>query len=103
MGDIGASRLGVVVSELAWAFIMARVAGRASMVRTRRVIGSGRVVVSMDKAAEMANRNQFFNLVLECFTFLHGVAVVSVIAEIFSHVRVGRSGRLAWRWDEVGL
>jgi len=73
------------------------------MVRTRRVIGLGRVVVSTDKAAEMASTYQFFNFILECFTFLCCVAVVSVVAAVFSHVRVGRSGRLAWRWDEVGL
>jgi len=61
------------------------------------------VVVFADEAAEVANTNQFFNLVLECFTFLRGVAVVSVIAAIFSHVAVGGSGRLAWQRDEVGL
>jgi len=26
-----------------------------------------------------------------------------VIAAVFSHVRIGESGRLAWWWDEVGL
>jgi len=55
------------------------------------------VVVSADEATEVANTNQFFNLVLECFAFLYGVAVVSVIATIFSHVCVWGSGRLAWR------
>jgi len=93
----------VAVSGLAWLFVTVIIAGRASVVRTRSVIGSGRVVVSADEAAEMANTNQFFNLVLECFTFLRGVAVVSVIATIFSHVCVGRSGRLVLWWDEVGL
>jgi len=73
------------------------------MVRTRRVIGSRRVVVSANKAAEMACTNQFFNFILECFTFLYGVVVVSVVAATFSHVRVERSGHLARRWDEVGL
>jgi len=102
-GDIGASRLGVVVSGLAWTFVMARIAGRASVVRTRKVIGSGRVVVSVDEAAEVAKTNQLLNLVLDCFTFLSGVAVVSLIVAIFSHVRVGRSGRLAWWWDVVSL
>jgi len=82
--------------QLAWAFVVARVAGRASVVRTRRVIGLGRVVVSVDKAAKMASTNQFFNFILECFTFLCGVVVVSMIAAVFSHVSVGRSGRLAW-------
>ena len=73
------------------------------MVRTRKVIGSRRVVVFIDEAAEVANTNQLFNLVLECFTFLSGVAVVSLIVAIFSHVRVGSSGRLAWWWDVVSL
>jgi len=82
---------------------VARIAGRASVVRTRRVIGLGRVVVFTDEATEVANTNQLFNLVLECFAFLSGVVVVSVIATIFSHVCVGRSGRLTWWWDEVGL
>ena len=65
--------------------------------------GIGRVVIFADKAAEMASTNQFFNFILECFTFLCGMVVVSVIAAVFSYVRVGGSGRLAWRWDEVGL
>jgi len=73
------------------------------VVRTGSVIGLGRVVVSADEAAEMANKNQFFNFILECFTFLCGVAVASVIAAIFSNVQVGRSGHLAWWWDEVSL
>ena len=75
----------------------------ASMVRTRLVIGSGRVVFSADKTAEMVSTNQFFNFILECFTFLCGVVVISMIAAVFSHVNVGRSGRHVWWWDEVGL
>ena len=82
---------------------MARIAGRASVVITCRVIGSWRVVVSTNEMAEMASTNQFLNLVLECFAFLCGVVVVSVIATIFSHVRIGESGRLVRWWDEVGL
>jgi len=82
---------------------VARIVGRASVVRTRTVIGSGRVVISANEAAEVANMNQLFNLVLECFAFISGVVVVSVIAARFSHVRVGKSGRLAWWWNEVGL
>jgi len=72
-----------------WAFIVARVAGRASVVGTRRVMGSGGMVFSADKAAEVASMNQFFNFILECFTILGDMAMVSVIATIFSHVRVG--------------
>ena len=56
--------MGVVVCGLAWAFVMARVIEKASVVITRRVIGSGRVVVSAHKAAEMASTNQFFNFIL---------------------------------------
>ena len=75
---------------------MARLAGRALVVRTWRVIRSWRMVVSTDETAEVATTNHFFNLVLEWFAFLCGVAVVSVIPTIFSHVRVWGSGRLAW-------
>jgi len=66
-------------------------------------MGSRGVVIFSDKAAEMASTNQFFNFILECFTFHCGMAVVSVIAAVFSNVRIGGSGRLAWLWDEVGL
>jgi len=89
--------LGLTASGLARTFVVPRIAGRSS------VVGSSRVVVSADEAAEVANTNQFFNLVLECFAFFCGVAVVSVIAAIFSHVYVWGSGRLAWWWDEIGL
>jgi len=58
---------------------MARITGRASVVRAWRVIESWSVVISMDEATEVASTNQFFNLVLECFAFLCGVVVVSVI------------------------
>ena len=68
--DIDASQLGVMVYRLVWVFIMARVAGRASVVGTRRVIGPGGVVVFADKATKMASTNQFFDFILECFTFL---------------------------------
>ena len=50
--------------------------------------GIGGMVISAEKVAEMASTNQFFNFILECFTFLCGMAVVSVIAIVFSHVRV---------------
>jgi len=73
------------------------------MVRLRRMMRSGGFVIFSDKAAEMASTNQFFNFILECFTFLSGMVVISVIAAVFSHVCIGGSGRLAWWWDEVGL
>jgi len=92
-----------MVYGLVWAFIVARVAGKASMVGTRRMMGSRGVVFSVDKAAKVASTHQFFNFILECFTVLCGMAMVSVIAIVFSHVRVEGSGRLVWWWDEVGL
>ena len=61
------------------------------------------MVFSADKAVEVASTHQFFNFILECFTVLCGMTMVSVIATVFSHVRVGGSGRLAWWWDEVRL
>jgi len=69
------------------------------------VVGSWRlgVVVSANEVAEMASMNQFFNLVLECFAFVCGMAIVTVIATVFGHVGVGRIGRLVRWWDEVGL
>ena len=79
------------------------IVAKAPVVRTGRVMGSGGVVIFSDKAAEMANTNQFFNFILECFTILCGMVVVLVIMLVFSHVRIGGSGRLAWWWDEVGL
>ena len=82
---------------------MARVAGRASVVGTRRMMGSRGMVFSADKVAKVSNTYQFFNFILECFTVLYSMAMVSVIAAVSSHVRIGGSGRLAWWWDEVGL
>jgi len=75
------------------------VAGRSGQYQCEQVRGQGWWV----EAAEMASTNQFFNLVLESFAFFCGVAIVLVIAAIFSHVCVGGSGRLTWWWDEVGL
>ena len=65
--------------------------------------GSRGVILSADKAAKVASTHQFFNFILECFIVLCSVAMVAVIAAVFGHVDVGGSGRLAWRWDEVGL
>ena len=65
--------------------------------------GIGRSGHLFGQSGEMANTNQFFNFILECFTILCGMVVVLVIMLVFSHVRIGGSGRLAWWWDEVGL
>ena len=83
--------MGVMVCGLVWAFIVARVTGggRASVVATRRMMGSRRVVFSMDKAAKVASTHQFFDFILECFTVLYSMAMVAVIAAVFSHVCVG--------------
>jgi len=92
-----------MVCGLVGAFIVARVAGRASVVGTRRMMGSGGVIFSADKATKMASTDQFFNFILECFTVLYSMVVVSVIATVFSHVRFGGNGRLVWWWDGVDL
>ena len=89
--NISASRLGVTGSEFIRTFVMARIAGRMSMIR------SWRVVVFLDEAAKMVSTNQFFNLVLECFANVCGMAIVMVIVAVFGHVDVGRIGRRA-RW-----
>jgi len=82
---------------------VARVVGRASVVRSRRVMGSRGMIISADEVAKVANTNQFFNFILECFGILCSVAMVAVVATIFGHISIGGSGRLA-RWqDEVSL
>jgi len=77
--------------------------GGASVAGTRRMMGLRRVVFSTDKAAKVASTHRFFDFILECFTVLCSMAMVAVIAAVFSHVCVGGSCRLAWWWDEVGL
>ena len=95
--------MGVLVDGLGEAFIVMRVMGRESVVRTRRMAGSRGVIFSADKAAKVASTHQFFDFILECFTVFCSMAMVAVIATIFGHVGVGGSSGLAWRWDEVGL
>jgi len=53
------------------------------------LVGSWRVwvVVSADEATKMANTNQFFNLVLECFAFVCGMAIVTDSGSIWSYLR----------------
>ena len=53
------------------------------------------MVVFPDEVAKMASTNQFFNLVLECFAFICGMAIVTVIATVFDYVGVGRVGCFA--------
>ena len=97
------SRLAVLVSGLGRPSVVARVVGGALVVRSRRVTGSRGMTISADEAAKVANMNQFFNFIMECFAVLCSVAMVAVVAAIFGHISIGGSGRLAgWR-DEVSL
>ena len=57
------------------------------------------MVISADEVVEMASTNQFFYLILEYFTFICGIAIVSVVATIFGHVSVGRIGCFTRWWD----
>jgi len=82
---------------------VARVVERTSVVRSRRVTGSRRMIASADEAAKVTSTNQFFNFILECFAVLYSVAMVAVIATVFGHISIGGSGCFAWWRDEVGL
>jgi len=73
------------------------------VVRSRRVTGSRGMIISADEAAKVANTNQFFNFILECFAVLCSVAMVAVVAAIFGHISIGGSGRLVRWWDKVNL
>jgi len=93
---IGLGGVAVVTGVMWW----------ASVVRSRGVTGSrgGGMVVSTDEAAKVANTDQFFYFILECFAFFCSVAMVAVVTTIFGHVDVGgvvvlRGGgiRSAWR------
>ena len=95
--------MGVLVSGLGRASVVARVVGRAYVVRSRRVTGSRGMIISADEAAKVANTNQFFNFILECFAVLCSVAMVAVVAAIFGHISIGGSGRLVRWWDKVNL
>jgi len=59
--------------------------------------------VSTDKAAEVANANQFFDSVLERLAFVCSVVVVSVIAVVLDHVCIGGVGCFVRWWDEIGM
>jgi len=47
--------------------------------------------------------NQFFNFILECFAFVGGVAIVSMVAAVLGHVSIEVVGGFVWWWDEVGM
>jgi len=68
------------------------------VVGSRGVAGSrGRgMVISTDETAKVANTDQFFYFILECFAFFCSVAMVAVVAAIFVHISVGRCGCVAW-------
>ena len=80
---------------------MTSVMWRTFVIGSGGVTGSrgGGVVVSSDEAAKVANTNQFFYFILECFVFFCSVAMVAVIAVIFGHIGIGRCGCLAWWRD----
>jgi len=50
------------------------------------------MVISTDETTKVANMDQFFYFILECFAFFCSVAMVAVVATIFGHVRVRRGG-----------
>ena len=82
---------------------MARVMWGAHVVRSRGVTGSRRGIISVDEAAKVTNTDQFFYFILECFVVFMSVAMVVVVAAIFSHISIRGSGCLAWWWNEVSL
>jgi len=59
--------------------------------------------VSMDEATKMAGTNQFFYLILECFAFVGGVAIVSIVTVVLGHVYIGRVRCFTRGWDKVGM
>jgi len=73
------------------------------MVESRRVAGSRVMVIPADETAKVANTDQFFYFILECFAVFCGVAMIAVVAAILGHIGIRRSGGLAWWRDEVSL
>ena len=71
------------------------------MVGSRGVAGSRgrRMVISTDETTKVASTDQFFYFIVECFAFFCSVAMVVVVATIYSHVHVRRGGCLAWWRD----
>jgi len=55
----------------------------------------------MDKVAEVASANQFFDFVLERLAFVYSVVVVFVIAVVLGHVYIGGVGCFTRWWDEI--
>ena len=100
-GDVGAGRFRFLVGGLGGVSVATGVMLRVSMVGSRGVTGSrGRgMVISMDETAKVANTDQLFYFILECFAFFCSVAMVAVIAAIFGHVNIRRGGCLAWWRD----
>jgi len=82
---------------------VAKVVGRASVVRSRRVTGLRGMINSSDEATKVTSTNQFFNFILECFVVLCSVVMVAMVAAIFGHISFGGSGCLVWWQDEVSL
>jgi len=93
--DVGAGRLGFLVSGLGWASVVAGVMWRASVVGSRGVTGSRGMIVSTDEAAKVTSTNQFFYFILKCFAVFCSMAMIAVVAAILGHIRIRRSGCLA--------
>jgi len=103
MGDVGAGRLGILVSGLGGAFVVARVVWGASVVRSRGVTGSRGMIISTDEAAKVTSTYQFFYFILDCFAVFCSVTMVAVVAAILGHIGVRGSDCLTWWQNEVSL
>ena len=97
------SRLGILVSGLGRASVVAKVVWRAPVVRLRGVTGSRGMIISADETTKVTSTDQFFYFILECFAVFCSVAMVAVVATIFGHISIRGSGCLSWRRNEVSL
>ena len=72
-----------LVGGLSGASVVTGIMWRASVVRSRGVAGSrGRgMVIFADETAKVANTDQFFYFILECFAFFCSVAMVAVVRQ----------------------
>ena len=95
--------MGFLISGLGWASVVTGVVWRASVVGSMGVAGSRGMFISMDEAAKVTSTDQFFYLILECFTVFYRVAMIAVVAAILGHISIRRWGCLAWWRDEVSL
>jgi len=73
------------------------------VVESMGVAGSRGMFISTNEAAKVTSTDQFFYLILECFTIFCRVAMIAVVATILGHIIIRRSGCHAWWRDEVSL